>query len=159
MEEKAPLDPMVGRKTPAEGVKISLDGPTIVFLTVNAKDRIPWMTQDAVQKTLEQVWRKADAWIVGYYLLMPDHLHLFCAPRDLKFTIEQWTEFWKSEFSRQHVGVEWRFQRGGFHHRIRDEQEFATKWRYVSENPIRKGLVKTPEEWPFSGTVHDLRWK
>ncbi len=159
MEEKAPLHPMVGRKIPAEGVKISLDGPTIVFLTVNAKDRVPWIGQDVVKKSLEEVWSRADAWIVGYYMLMPDHLHLFCAPRDLRFTIEKWMTFWKSQFSKKHPDQEWEWQRKGVHHRLRNEQEFTDKWRYVNENPVRKGLVKTSEEWPFQGTVHPLRWK
>ena len=119
---------------------------------------MPWIGQVTVQRTLENVWRAADAWLVGYYLLTPDHLHLFCAPRDLRFTIEAWVKFWKSEFSRAHLDQLWAWQRGGFHHRIRSAQEFHEKWVYVQENPIRKGLVTRPEDWPYQGTIHEVRW-
>ena len=88
---------------------------------------------------------------------MPDHLHLFCAPRDLKFTIEKWMSFWKDRFAKTHPDTG-TFQRGGLHHRLRDGESYAQKWQYVRENPVRAGLVSTPEEWPFFGRVHEIRW-
>ena len=140
-----------GRRTPAHGVKISLAGPTIVLLTVNTKDRVPWLAQAAVHASLREIWREADAWLVGDYVLMPDHLHLFCAPRDLSFTIERWLAYWKSQFSRRHVDQPWAWQRSGFHHRLRDARQYQEKWAYVRENPLRKQLVASPEDWPLSG--------
>ena len=158
MDEHAPLSRETGRQTPAQGVKISLAGPTIVLLTVNTKDRLRWLSQPKVQTSLETIWRAADAWLVGYYLLMPDHLHLFCAPQNLAFTIEQWMSYWKSQFSRAHLDEPWAWQRSGFHHRLRHADEYHVKWNYVRENPIRKGLVTRSEDWPCQGVIHDLRW-
>ena len=158
MEAPSPLEQDPGRRTPAKGVRISSIGPTIVLLTINADKRAPWMAQPIVQRSLEEIWRAADAWLAGYYVIMPDHLHLFCAPRDLRFTIEHWYAYWKSRFSRAHNTETWRWQRGGFHHRIRNEEEYREKWDYVKENPLRKGLVNRTEEWPFQGVIHDLRW-
>ena len=91
------------------------------------------------------------------YLLMPDHLHLFCAPRDLRFTIERWIGYWKERFAKTH-GKAGGFQKGGFHHRLRDAESYAQKWRYVQENPVRAGLVMRPEAWPYQGRVHEIRW-
>ncbi|MFN7139671.1 MAG: hypothetical protein ACK4UN_10050 [Limisphaerales bacterium] len=88
---------------------------------------------------------------------MPDHLHLFCAPHDLRFTIEKWIGFWKDRLAKRHPGAG-RFQIGGVHHRLRSDESYAEKWHYVRNNPVRHGLVKTPEEWPYSGRVHDIRW-
>jgi len=116
------------------------------------------MAQRPVQESLEDVWRTADAWLVGYYLLMPDHLHLFCAPRDLRFTIEKWLAFWKSEFSRRHLSDVWVWQRSGFHHRLRETRDYEKKWRYVQENPVRAGLVGRPDEWPYWGMMNALWW-
>ena len=147
-----------GRKSPAKGVKIFLSGPNIVLLTVNAKDRIPWLAQPLVHGSLKEIWRSADAWLVGAYVLMPDHLHLFCAPRDLAFTIEKWTAYWKSRFSRRHVDQSWTWQRACFHHRLRDARQYAEKLAYVRENPLRKKLVVRPEDWPYQGKIHELRW-
>ena len=92
----------VGRRRPAPGVHIFAGEPTIVFLTVCTRDRKAWLDHDGVHETLQRVWQTADAWLVGYYLLMPDHIHLFCAPRDLRLTLESWLKFWQSRFSKTH---------------------------------------------------------
>jgi hypothetical protein len=99
MAEFVSPDRPPGRHTPAHGVKLSLAGPTIVLLTVNTKDRVPWLAQAVVHDSLREIWHETDAWLVGDYVLMPDHLHLFCAPRDLAFTLERWLAYWKSRFS------------------------------------------------------------
>ena len=44
-----------------------------------------------------------------------------------------------------------KFQDGGWHHRLRDGENYAVKWRYVRENPIRHGLVERIEDWPYFG--------
>ncbi len=147
-----------GRRTPAKGVHITSGEANWVFLTVNTEGRERWLAQASVQKCLHALWlRRATAWLVSDYLLMPDHLHLFCAPHDLKFTIERWIAFWKDQFAKTHLDVG-TFQRGGFHHRLRDGENYAEKWLYVRNNPVRAGLVERAEEWPYFGRVHEIRW-
>jgi len=147
-----------GRRTPAKGVHLTSGGPNWVFLTVCTEKRERWLAQPSVQRALHEIWQyKATAWLVSDYLLMPDHMHLFCGPKDLAFSIERWIAFWKDRFAKTHrdVGV---FQRGGFHHRLRDGESYAEKWRYVRENPVRQGLVERAEDWPVFGRVHEMRW-
>ena len=147
-----------GRVTPAKGVHISLGGPNWVFLTLCTAQRERWLAQVSVQRTLHTIWeRTATAWLVSDFLLMPDHLHLFCAPHDPRFTLERWIAFWKDRFAKLHPDTG-TFQAGGFHHRLRDSESYAQKWQYVLENPVRAALVAKPEEWPHSGRVHDIRW-
>ena len=150
--------PLPERHNPAAGVRIHLDRPTFVFLTVTTKQRAPWLAHEKVRDLLHQTWLEARAWLVGDYLLMPDHMHLFCAPYDLCFSIETWIKFWKREFSCKHGQSKWKFQSRGWHHRIRAGESYAAKWRYVQENPVRKGLVSRMEDWSFKGKVFDLRW-
>jgi len=39
------------------------------------------MAQKPVMNLLHDVWlNEATAWLVGDFLLMPDHVHFFCAP-------------------------------------------------------------------------------
>lgn len=147
-----------GRHTPAKGVRIEFGGPNWVFLTVCTEKRGQWLAQSSVQRTLHDIWEQtATAWLVSDYLLMPDHLHLFCAAHDLKFTIERWIGFWKDRFAKRHRNTG-TFQPGGFHHRLRDGENYSQKWQYVLENPVRAGLVARPDDWPFSGRVHEIRW-
>ena len=148
----------IGRKNPATGVHTQLGRPNFVLLTVTTENRIPWLANSDAHHLLRETWVATTAWLVGDYLLMPDHLHLFCAPRDLSFTIEQWTTFWKRDFRRRHGRDDWCFQSRGWHHRLRKDESYSAKWLYVQENPIRKGLAKQIADWPFKGTIHLLTW-
>jgi putative transposase len=147
-----------GRRTPAKGVHIELDGPNWVFLTVCTEKRERWLAQASIQRALHNIWEQsATAWLVSDYLLMPDHLHLFCAPRDFNFTIERWIAFWKDRFAKECRDAN-AFQSGGFHHRLRDSENYSQKWQYVRENPVRQNLVEKPEDWLYFGRVHEIRW-
>ena len=90
-----------GRHKPAAGVHIDLGQPTIVFVTVDAEHRAAWIAQPNVHRLLLEVWREAQAWLVGYYLLMPDHLHLFAAPHNLDIFLNRWMSYWKRLFTQK----------------------------------------------------------
>ena len=151
-------NPEIGRRNPASGVHIQPGRPNLVLLTITTENRIPWLANPMAHQFLRETWLAATAWLVGDYLLMPDHLHLFCAPQDFGFAIEHWTTFWKRDFRRRHGREDWHFQSRNWHHRLREDESYSAKWPYVQENPVRKGLVKQIEEWPFKGTIHQLRW-
>jgi putative transposase len=89
---------------------------------------------------------------------MPDHIHLFCAPKAEEIIIEQWIAFWKRQFRRTAGAAAPRFQSPGFHHRLRGDEDYHAKWEYVRANPVRADLVKRPEEWPYQGILNHLPW-
>ena len=41
------------------------------------------------------------AGLLGAYMIMPDHIHLFCSPTHEECVIEPWITFWKREFRRE----------------------------------------------------------
>ena len=47
----------------------------------------------------------------------------------------------------------WRWQKGYHDHKFRTPESESRKWEYVCLNPVRYGLVKRPEEWPFGGEI------
>jgi REP element-mobilizing transposase RayT len=47
----------------------------------------------------------------------------------------------------------WRWQDGYHDHKLRTPESESRKWEYVCLNPVRHGLVKRPEEWPFGGEI------
>ncbi|MGA2802589.1 MAG: hypothetical protein ABSE97_09530 [Verrucomicrobiota bacterium] len=75
----------------------------------------------------------------------------------MNFIIERWIAFWKDRFAKTHSNAG-TFQASGFHHRSRNDENYAEKWQYVRENPVRQGLVEKPEDWPYSGRVHEIHW-
>jgi len=146
------------RHAPTRGVRIELGQPTIVFVTICTEKRQPWLTGPEVHSALVATWSAATAWLVGGYVLMPDHLHLFCAPRDLEMPLVNWVTYWKRQFTRRKVPGAGEWQRLFWDRRLRREESYAEKWAYVRENPLRAGLVKPGEAWPYEGVLNALRW-
>ena len=88
-EGEAPAEPrheredMPQRKRPASGVFLSRYQTTIVYVTVCTRHRRRWLATPEVHELLCSVWREATAWLVGRYVIMPDHIHLFAALGDI----------------------------------------------------------------------------
>lgn len=102
-------------------------------------------------------WRKADHWLVGRYVIMPDHLHLFCAPATIPpNSITAWVSYWKRLVAFSHGGTFW--QKNYWDTQLRGHESYDAKWEYVRWNPVRAGLVANPDEWPYQGEVNLLRW-
>ena len=145
------------RRHPAKGVFIFLDQATIVFVTVCSRQRKKELANPTVHAALLKAWSKADLWMIGAYVIMPDHIHFFCSPKDESVAIEPWITYWKREFRRELGVTAPRLQLDSFHHRLRGEESYDEKWEYVRANPVRAGLVEKPEDWPYQGVIHELR--
>ena len=90
---------MNSRKKPAHGVRMDGNHPVIVFVSVCTKGRHPWLASAENHVALRHAWQAASAWLVGRYVLMPDHLHLFAAPGRPEISLDNWIRFWKSRFT------------------------------------------------------------
>ena len=161
MRELAPMDTL-GRNHPSrQDLREIFNRPAILFLTVCTRDKKPILANEAVHNTLREAWKAADSWLVGRYVLMPDHLHLFCSPMmDTSTPLLQWVSFWKSHTARNWPAREdapvW--QRDFWDTQLRKEESYAEKWPYVVENPVRAGLVTRSSDWPYQGEIHSLNW-
>jgi putative transposase len=57
--------------------------PPIFFVTICTSNRQKILATANVARILEKEWgtsRDRYGWIVGRYVIMPDHVHFFCAP-------------------------------------------------------------------------------
>ena len=151
-----------GRKHPVHApVHEAFNTPVIVFLTVITKDRKAILANEHGHVTLLNAWRVATNWLVGRYVLMPDHVHLFCAPAtQLCQPLLDWTSYWKSESART-----WPrptetpiWQRHFWDTQLRRGESYDEEWEYVVANPVRAGLVSRVEDWPYEGELNELRW-
>jgi putative transposase len=111
---------------------------------------------------LREAWTKAGVWQVGRWMLMPDHIHLFCAPTCVPAeSLGRWVGYWKSE-----AATHWPrgdecplWQRDFWDTQVRRSDSYRAKWDYVRQNPVSKGLVVRAEEWPFQGEETQLWWR
>ena len=146
------------RSRPVHGVRVETEKPTIVFVTVCTKDRKPWLANVQVHEMLVSVWRKADAWLPGRYVIMPDHIHLFASPGRIDLPVENWVRFWKSQFTKHFGHPDRKWQSDFWDRRLRSDESYDEKWTYVQTNPVRHGLVDRAEAWPYQGELNELRW-
>jgi hypothetical protein len=74
--------------------------------------------------------------------------------------LKQWVEFWRADVTRRWPYPEEKpiWQRDFFDRQLRSGESYHEKWLYVWENPIKDGLIKTPEDWPYQGELNHLIW-
>ncbi len=132
----------------------------IVFVTVCTAGRKKILATQSAHQVLVETWRAATAWLVGRYVILPDHIHLFCAPNGIEApSLERWMRFWKSAATRnlgEKSGDLW--QRHHWDRQLRSGESYGDKWEYVRSNPVRHGYVANADEWPYQGVLHELRW-
>ncbi len=133
----------------------------IVFLTVCSRDRRPVLACDDAHHSLRMAWTQAAWWSVGRYVVMPDHVHMFCAPSTYPpEPLRNWVRYWKSLVSkswpRQAERPLW--QADAWDTQLRRGESYEAKWLYVRENPVRAGCVSQPADWPYQGEIHVLPW-
>jgi len=148
----------ITRHHPAHGVEEQFSTPTIVYVTVCSKYRTKWMANEGVHQTLIDVWKQADAWLIGRYVIMPDHMHFFCSPNTDTIELDDWITYWKSQYSKARKRKDERWLTDHWDTRLRRHESYDEKWMYVENNPVRHGLVVNPKDWPYQGELNTLRW-
>jgi putative transposase len=135
--------------------------PIIIFLTLCTDKRKRILASDEAAALLIEAWQAADHWLVGRYIILPDHLHLFCAPDCADhLPLKRWVTFWKSHVARRWPLPEQQpiWQQDFWHTQLRLGQPYGEKWEYVRNNAVRHKLVATADEWPYQGELNVLRW-
>jgi putative transposase len=148
------------RKRPVHLPNIErLNQPVILFVTVCTKDRKPILANERVHAVLIRVWPQAEQYRVGRYVIMPDHIHLFCSPMSWEpENVKRWVAYWKRLATIQLRDLSPIWQRDCWDTQLRQLLRYDEKWEYVVNNPVRRGLVDAPEQWPFQGCLNELRW-
>jgi len=133
----------------------------IIFVTICTRDRGKILANPNVHQLLREAWQQATYWLVGRYIILPDHLHFFCAPATIpEFPLGQWISYWQKQVTRQWTirdGLPL-WQRDYWDRQLRQAESYGDKWEYVRHNPVRHGLVKNPDDWPYQGEMNILEW-
>jgi putative transposase len=142
--------------------RIWIENP-IYFITACTNERNHILANPFAAAILIEEWKSASDrhdWHVGCYVIMPDHVHFFCAPgndaKDHSMFMKFWKE-WTSKKIKEKCNIEGHiWQREFFDHLLRSEESYLQKWDYVYHNPIRAGLVKEASEWLWQGEIEIL---
>jgi putative transposase len=148
-------------------------------LTFSCFQRLPLLNRDrsclwfadALNETRTH-W-PVDLWA---WVIMPEHVHVLVAPRETKVAVgrfqgevkertarpaiawlEQHAPAWLSRLTvREGTRVRRRFWQpgGGYDRNIDHYDTLLVSINYIHMNPVKRGLVERPEDWPWSSA----RW-
>jgi len=123
------------------------------FITFSCHHREPHLThhytlfEQSVEKT-----RKRYNFDIHGYVLMPEHVHLLLsepateplakALQALKLSVSKQADtkpFWQPRY---------------YDFNVFTTRKLLEKLNYMHQNPVTRGLVKAPEDWPHSSYLH-----
>jgi putative transposase len=87
------------------------------------------------------------------YCLMPDHLHVIVSPGESTLTLSKFLNIFKGRTTavfRERKDLKKIWQRSGFDHVIRTEENLKGVIKYIRNNPVRKGIVENADDYPYS---------
>ncbi|HXP81637.1 MAG TPA: transposase [Verrucomicrobiae bacterium] len=133
------------------------------FVTMCCENRNPIFLNAAKAAWIVEMLRRESNlhhFLVDAYCVMPDHLHFLAfgkAPTsDLPVLAKSFKQ--KTGFTYQQETGMRLWQKNYYDHVLRANEESKHVAAYIWMNPVRKGLCKNFEEYPFSGSF--LRpWK
>ena len=155
--------PMPSRKRLNHRGPLSIDiSSAWYFITICAEGHRPWVCRDIstvggdhrAPRSFDEFatllldearfMHTAGKWFLSLMLIMPDHLHLIVhgppGGRPLPLVIGDF-----KRYLTLHYGI--LFQRDFWDTRLRDDVHYAEKFRYICNNPVRKGLCATARDW------------
>jgi REP-associated tyrosine transposase len=140
---------------------------TIYFITLCVENRKPVLAKPEAWKVCCAVFDKLDQWRILSAIAMPDHLHILAAPSDRDASVSDFAKWFKRWFNEAYrlsncrpslsdgKLVAWHWQEGCFDRLLRSEESVSEKWDYLRQNPVRAGLVTSPDDWPYQFQFND----
>lgn len=128
------------------------------FITFSCYRRLPKLgtasDRDAFEDSLERT-RLAYGFCVVGYVVMPEHVHLLITEpesRPLATALQALKQSVSRTLSLRAPKPFWLARYYDFN--VWSEEKRIEKLRYMHRNPVKRGLVECPEDWPWSSFRH-----
>jgi len=128
------------------------------FVTFSCYRRQPLLSKDGAFSVFERELETVRGWygfVLAGYVLMPEYVHLLVGePSRSSLSIA--LQVLKQQTSRklkQRGEVQF-WQRRYYDFNVHNEEKRVEKLRYMHRNPVKRGLVEKPEDWPWSSFRH-----
>ena len=128
------------------------------FITFSCHHREPLLGTSEARDVFERIFEDVRRWYGFYvrsYVVMPEHVHLLISePERTKLSTAL-------QMLKQNVARELRLPEGNpfwqeryYDFNVWSEAKRVEKLRYIHRNPVRRGLVRKPEDWKWSSFLH-----
>jgi putative transposase len=131
---------------------------TFHFITFSCYHRLPILARPEAYGVFEtelEATRVRYEFVVAGYVLMPEHVHLLVnEPR--RGTLATVLQVLKQMTSRKlkKPGEPQFWLRRYYDYVVPSEAKRVDKLRYMHRNPVKRGLVREPADWPWSSFRH-----
>jgi len=127
------------------------------FITFSCFHRLALLEADGARDTVEAVLEatrsRHQARIYGY-VLMPEHVHLLMNEPPA-ILVAQFLKAVKQITARKLRGPRVKFWQARYYDsNVRGDNARSDVLRYIHRNPVERGLVAKPEQWPWSSFRH-----
>jgi len=140
------------------GLKRFQESRQVHFLTFSCYHRRPnFLSANACAtfvSALERVREHYDLCVYGY-VVMPEHVHLLVSEPEhsnLAQAIKSLKQGVARKLALRAPDSFWQARYYDFN--VWSERKFVEKLRYIHRNPVNRGLVTRPEDWPWSSFRH-----
>ncbi len=132
------------------------------FITASSWEKKCILQSERMAKLLIEVlfhYQKQGKYCLHEFVVMPNHFHLLITPAT-SVTLEKAAQFIKGGFSfraKKELAISGEIWQTSFYdRRVRDASEYARFRHYIHMNPVRRGLVSDPEDFPYSSAILKL---
>jgi putative transposase len=108
-------------------------------------------TAELLERTILD-YRSQGKFLLHAFVIMPDHFHALITPAP-DVSLEKAMQFIKGGFSFRLKSKLDVWMRSFNESQISTEEKFMDCVRYIEQNPVRRGLVLTPQAYPFSSAA------
>src|SRR5580700_654178 len=104
-------------------------------------------TAELLERTIFD-YRRQGKFLLHAFVIMPDHFHALITPTP-DVSLEKAMQFIKGGFSFRLKSKMDVWMRSFNESQIMTKEKFMSCVLYIEENPLRRGLVSTPQAYPF----------
>ncbi|MFN2623881.1 MAG: transposase [Chthoniobacterales bacterium] len=132
---------------------------SVYFITFCIVKRRHVLANRPAWQIVLETFERLNQWTTLAAITMPDHLHILTAPLDREASVSAYAKWFKRWFNEAYCRPSvsdgapavqtWQWQEGCFDGLLRSDESLSAKWEYLRQNPVRAGLVKNPDDWPY----------
>ncbi len=128
------------------------------FITFSCYRHMPLLDNPATRCVFEQDLERVRQWYgchIGGYVVMPEHVHLLMSEperSELSVVIQMLKQITSRKLRRQGLRQFWQVRYYDFP--VWSEKKRIEKLRYIHRNPVKRGLLASPEDWLWSSFAH-----
>jgi putative transposase len=140
------------------GLKRFQQARCLHFVTFSCHHRDQLLANEHARNVFENALERARLWygfFISAYVVMPEHVHLLISEPDraaLSVALQMLKQTSAHQLRSPEGSPFWQPRYYDFN--VWSDNKRIEKLRYIHRNPVKRGLVERPEDWPWSSFGH-----